>query len=445
MILSSEGKLILKDTKPVFKLVAVGDCLPGGRTEKAFIDREGQLILGEVEKLFSIADIVLFNLETPLCTNAAPISKCGPNFRVNPQIAFGLKKVGYTLAALANNHIFDYGPEGLEETIRSLDSAGISHHGAGITFEQATRWQEMEVNDIRVTFLNFAEGEFSRTGFDGKGAAPLDPIANKSAIEKAKEKSDIVILTIHAGNEYMHFPSPWIQNLYRSFIQYGADLVVGHHPHIPQGIECYGNGVIVYSMGDFMFEFSDDTGTTITLALEICFDVKGISSLRIHPIRKNDDASMCFLTGKEKALFINHINRISKPLTDSFSLKNFWEQQVIRRSEAFYLPKLKNNISKLTSLDRQSRSAAAFYYNMFDCASHRQALRTAFNLIHKDEFRKNETTQQELDVLDQTLSMLSKKNMTEGKRYYRNTTGILRRALDNFYSKIVSLPKKVKF
>ncbi len=419
MIISNTGVIKDKKSPPKFRLLAVGDCIPGGRAEKYFIDRGNNPIFDEIKPLLSNADIVLFNLETALCHGGNPILKCGANFHVNPETAWGLKDAGFNLAALANNHILDYGHEGLEETICALDDAKIAHHGAANTRDEAIRPLFREINGVKISFLNYAEGEFSKLGADGSGAAPLDFIDNKEAIEKARDTSDIVVVSVHAGNEYQHFPSPWIQKLYRQFIAYGATVVIGNHTHIPQGMEWYKEGLIVYSMGDFIFEYGDDHGTCTTFIIELDFDIEGITSARIHPIRKNDNVRMSFLKGREQELFINHLNRLSKPLVNHDQLTELWEQGLIRRLESFYADKLKKNISLVFSKRKEKEFAAGFLYNMFDCPSHQQALRTVFSLIHNDKFEKDKTIQEYLTHLNHTLEILGQQEPIESPRGYQ--------------------------
>lgn len=409
----NDGLMVINEEPLKFNLVAVGDCIPMGRTKKYFKTGNIEPVLGETKTLFSSADFVLFNLETPLCVNGAPIPKCGSNFRADPETAEGLKYAGFNIAALANNHILDYGGKGLEETLKALDEAKIFRHGAGNSYEEATKPLKIESNGVEVTFLNYAEGEFSNIELSRAGAAPIDIISNKVAIENAKATSDVVIVSVHAGKEYQNFPSPLVQNLYREYISFGADLVIGHHPHIPQGIECYQNGIIVYSLGDFMFDYLEDPGTCVTFALDIKFNEKGINSIAIHPIIKNKDAKMGFMRGNQREVFIRYINRISEPLDNSFMLEKLYEQGIIRHFETFYIHNLRKNIDTVSSVGRQREFAAKFLYNMFDCPSHREALKTAFRLLYKGELEKDKTIQEYLTNLYHIIEILGRHDSIE--------------------------------
>ena len=254
--------------------------------KKKFVSGNVESIFGNTASIFQTVDFVLYNLETPICKKEDPIAKCGSNFKADSGIVNGLKKMNFSVAALANNHIMDQGKSGLLQTLEALESAGINHHGANLSSIEAAASLQIERNGIKISFLNFAEGEFSKAGPAEAGAARLDPIKNKLAIEIEKKENDIVIVSVHAGKEFQHFPSPRIQALYRSFVDYGADLVIGHHPHIPQGVEHYQDSLIAYSFGDFLFEHGMDPGTCATMVLEIGLTRAGVTTVRLHPIKK---------------------------------------------------------------------------------------------------------------------------------------------------------------
>ncbi len=414
MSFSKDGVWTFLDSESTFRLIAVGDVIPGGYTEPYFRTLDSAHLLGTLIDLFKKTNLILFNLESPLCSNNTPIHKCGPCHKVDPKCAYGLKSAGFHIASLANNHIFDHGKQGLEETLSALDEAGILRHGAGRSFEEANKPLKVRSADLDITFLSYAEGEFSSTlNGAGAGAACIDLFSNSADIVRAKASSDVVIVSVHAGNEYQHFPSPWIQQLYRSYIDYGADLVIGHHPHIPQGIEIYKNKLIAYSLGDFMFDFLNDPGTCITFALEIRFCGKDISSIHIHPIRKRADRIMDLLQGTEMNLFMDHLNMISEPLGNSDALEKLYIQGILRRFESFYIKKLVKNILLVKSRKKERESAAGFLVNMFDCRSHSEALKTVFSMIHKGMYLKDHRIQEIILRLNRSLEILSGRSIPE--------------------------------
>jgi poly-gamma-glutamate capsule biosynthesis protein CapA/YwtB (metallophosphatase superfamily) len=406
-LISESGTLREREINPPVRLMVVGDTIPGGRAEREFFSPSQNRLLSGIQPILSGGDLLLFNLEAPLCSSGEPISKCGTNFRISPKTAIGLKAAGFSVATLANNHVMDFGPEGLEQTISALNDAGINHLGAAMSQKDASKALQLQIKGLKIAFLNWADGEFSKLRAGGSGAAPMDSAANKEAIQEARKSSDVVVLSVHAGNEYQHFPSPWIQEIYRAYITYGASVVVGSHPHIPQGLEWYRDGLIVYSMGDFFFEYQEDTGTCVSHILEIGLQGGNIVSAKVHPVKKNGDARVIPLDGTEKIQFIEHLNRLSRPLESPEEMTLLWEQGVIRKMENFYADKLIRNMRLVFSEKKGKEFAAGFLFNMFDCQSHSHALQTAFSLMHQGKYRKDERVQKSIETLNRTLEILS--------------------------------------
>lgn len=405
-LIPDTGTLCLNKDEPTINFMAVGDVVPGGRSEEFFIDNKPKALLGNAWPLISSADFVMFNLEAPLTNRGVPIKKCGSNFRVSPDVATGLFEAGFTVASLANNHMLDFGPEGIVDTLAALDRAKIYRHGAGENLSEASAPLKLVKKDIILTLFNFAEGEFSKATDSSAGAAQIDLRLNKEAIMQARQESDFIIVSVHAGKEFQHFPSLWIQDLYRKYISFGADVVIGHHPHIPQGIELYDRGVIAYSLGDFMFEYGNDPGTSATFALDIAFGNNHIHSIEIIPMRKEKNASMSLLSGADKHTFINHMNHLSAPLTDGTELKKLHTQGIIRHFNLFYYPKLKEKIINLQNDSIDNGDSGKFLYNMFDCPSHSEALKLAFEMKYTNTYNEDSEAQAYLTSLFNTLESI---------------------------------------
>lgn len=410
---SQNGEYQFKDAAACFTLIALGDVIPAGRLEDLLSNAKAQDVVKDIRNTLKKADHVLFNLEAPLCKQGTPREKCGANFKIDPVAADGLKEMNFSVAALANNHIMDYGEEGLERTLETLDRVGILRHGAGMSQEEARKPLLLDTKCGKISFLNFAEGEFAKIGQDGGGAARIESLCNKEDIVEAKKNSDFLVVSVHAGKEFQHFPSPWIQGLYRGFIDHGVDLVIGHHPHIPQGLERYKDRLIAYSLGDFMFEYGQDPGTCITFALEVGFSKEGIASVQIHPIKKRHDLKLSPLSGKDKHTFIDHINEISNPLTDGTALQRLYEQGLIRHFDYFYMHNLKLKMEQMHKSEAQTKESATFLYNMFDCPSHREALKTVFRLMYQGDYKKDKKTQDYLTGLYKCLETLGEHESLE--------------------------------
>ena len=410
MQLSDDGVWRGREGAPAWTLMATGDCCPIGRIEPAFASGEVERILGpDIHRLLRDASCALTNLETPMCEAETPIPKTGPNFRVSPGVAGGLKAAGFDIVAMANNHILDQGEQGLADTLKLLDETGIARHGAGMTHAEASRTLTQTLAGHKVAFVNLAEGEFSQCQEQGPGAARLDPVPNTQQIEAAKAAHDVVIVSVHSGNEYVPFPSPRTQQTYREFIDAGADVVIGHHPHMPQGIEPYRDGVIFYSLGNFLFDYAthqDHPYTAVSFLAEIGFDGQGAAQVRVHPYRKHEDASLSLMDERDRKQFIGYLNQVNTGTADTERLRMLWEQEAIELFESTYRGSIEGS-ANLFGEDEETRYRTAYsHYNLWRCDAHYEALKTAFRLMYERRFERDEETFAYITGLKETLSEL---------------------------------------
>jgi poly-gamma-glutamate capsule biosynthesis protein CapA/YwtB (metallophosphatase superfamily) len=191
-----------------------GDFAPCREFECIVIDK-GYDIFGDLHKSIAEADLSFLNLETPLCIKGKPIEKTGPNLNAHPGCIKAVKGAGFEVVGLANNHIMDFGNEGLEETIRSCKSAGLTICGAGKNLTEAQHIPIIERRGLKIAYIAVAEHEFSIAGEAKAGAAPLDPVDNTLQIESVRNQADLVFVSIHGGNEYFSLPRPGIRKLCR--------------------------------------------------------------------------------------------------------------------------------------------------------------------------------------------------------------------------------------
>jgi poly-gamma-glutamate capsule biosynthesis protein CapA/YwtB (metallophosphatase superfamily) len=230
------------------KLLFIGDLC---------VSKQNAPELGEsISNLFSSADIICANFEAPIIqlgTRAAP--KAGPSIHQTEQVLGLLEKCGITHLTLANNHIMDYGESGLRYTLDKLNRYTI--HGAGVTFEDAYRPIFHQQDGCKIALLAFGEAQFGALGmepFQQAGFARVDTPLARQAVINASQEADWVIVQIHAGLEMVDIPLPEWRERFREFIDLGADLVIGHHPHVLQGSETYKNKKIYYSLGNFYMD-----------------------------------------------------------------------------------------------------------------------------------------------------------------------------------------------
>jgi len=211
------------------------------------------------------ANIVFGNLEGPISDKG---SKAGSiySFRANPKTIEGLKFAGFNVLSLANNHALDYTREALKDTLLRLKENNISYVGAGFNEKEAFSVLMKEIQGTKIGFLAYTNlgPETWRAKNENPGISWIsenDFEKIKQDIRKAKETVDILIVSLHAGEEYKKEPTPFQISFSKMAIEAGADVVIEHHPHVVQKNEKYLNGWIFYSLGNFIFDqgFSKET------------------------------------------------------------------------------------------------------------------------------------------------------------------------------------------
>ncbi len=218
------------------------------------------------------ADITFANLE-------GPISERGKNqgsiysFRFDPQVVDALQFAGFDILSVANNHIFDYGEEGLVDTVQILRNKGIYSIGAGENYEIANGATIFERENIKIAYLAYTDlyprGLMAQDNRPGVSDSDLEKI--KQRIKELKSQVDLVMVSWHWGVEYQLKSNENQKKVAHELIEAGADLIIGHHPHVAQEIEKYKQGWIIYSLGNFVFDqnFSKETMEGLLVKIKI--------------------------------------------------------------------------------------------------------------------------------------------------------------------------------
>lgn len=203
---------------------------------------------------FGEADISMVNLENPITIGGKKIAK-EFNFCMHPKYLQVLLNGGVDIVTLANNHIYDFGKDGLFDTMRYLDSVNVKYVGAGKNIAEARRPAVFDVRGVKIGFLAYyGNGDWHPATEAAPGTAPRYRHYIEEDIQRLrKDGMDFVVVNYHWGEEKSQYPDGYQIGLARFTIDAGADLVIGHHPHVLQGIERYKHGIIAYSLGNFIF------------------------------------------------------------------------------------------------------------------------------------------------------------------------------------------------
>jgi poly-gamma-glutamate synthesis protein (capsule biosynthesis protein) len=205
--------------------------------------------------LVSDAGLAVANLEGVLTTQGRPMDK-SYLIRGHPYWAQSLEAAGFDLVTLANNHALDFGQEGLVETLDRMESMGIVAVGAGRTAQDARLPALFNLEGLRVAVLGYAARRWNGSVDvpETERIAWADPRLVREDVQAVGDESDLVVVLLHAGTEYASEPSADQVAVAHAAIDAGAGLVVGHHPHVTQTVERYADGLIVYSLGDAVFD-----------------------------------------------------------------------------------------------------------------------------------------------------------------------------------------------
>jgi poly-gamma-glutamate synthesis protein (capsule biosynthesis protein) len=321
------------------KIAFSGDIMPGAEVGEHVGQASLVDWLSGVSPAWKGADAVIGNLESPCVVEAKGVMKSQPElmFRAPAFRARELANAGFTVLTLANNHVLDCGPDGLRETQQALEAAGIRHAGAGMNLSAAMRPAIVRLGDKILGVVAFTYGPPATS--NGAGAAPFERHVMARALAKARSSCDVLVAVLHAGLEYSDVPSRVIRERFHLLADNGADIVIGHHPHVLQGIEWKDEVPIAYSLGDLLFHNSLAEVTArnfgrMALALRQPDEVRrdpqkfargailtvevseGGKLVEWHPFRQGADLRPRLCTGEQRSEDLRRLEALSTALLD---------------------------------------------------------------------------------------------------------------------------------
>ena len=352
------------------------------RAYEPIVSRDPKAVYGDMLPILRAADLRIVNCECALTDADKPVWKSGAVFKGLPAHVAGLTAVPFEVACLANNHVFDYGLKGFRETLEVLPRNGVLTVGAGLCFDEAIAPLTLEAKGTRLTIVNFSEGEDLTASRGGPGVCgwEIDRIAG--LVRQAKKRGDFVVAVGHAGLEYIPFPPPYVVEAFRTLSDAGADCVVGHHPHVPQGLEVRDGRLIAYSLGNFAFFQPPELyfrRTGFCLSLEV--RAGRLASYGVHPYRITEKGLRRLDRGEER-LFLDALRRVSRPLRSVRGAAEAWKSYL-----AYYGPEgfKKEVLGILEKMDSEPRKGAAMFRNRITTLQHSELWRDALTLFMSEK------------------------------------------------------------
>jgi len=304
---------------------AVGDIMLAGpwtRTlERAGYSFPFRAVAAELAR----ADINLANLESPLARCGTEFCSKKFRFRGSPAVAPALRGAGFNIVTLANNHSMDFGWPALDETRRHLRDAGIAWVGAGANLDEARAVQLLNVKGKRIAFLGYSltqPVEFF-AGRARPGTAPGYANLVTADVANARRQADYVIVSFHWGREATGMPQTYQRDTAHKAIEAGADVIIGHHPHVLQGVERYKRGIIFYSLGNFAFASRSTTADVSAMVrLHLGDSRREAEVIPLDVLYRRVGFQPRLLHGERGAAVIGKINGLSRPFRTEIDARN---------------------------------------------------------------------------------------------------------------------------
>ena len=306
-------------SNPGISLAAVGDVMLGSWVIPVLAEHGADYPFKKTYRYLETADVAIANLEAPFTEDTVAFEKKF-NFKVPPKYARGLLSGGFDVVTLANNHIMDFGEGGLLSTIQTLDRIGIKHCGAGQDLHEAHQPAVIESNGKKIAFfgysMTFPTEFYARK--DSSGTAYPEPELMQHALEVWENFVDFTVVSFHWSAEKRDTPKDYQTYFAHLAIDSGADLILGHHPHVLQGIELYKNRLIAYSLGNFAFG-SYSKNAVDSIILKVYLNDDGLQYAQCIPINVDNreiEFQPALLNGKRKEAVLSNLSKLSLDLNN---------------------------------------------------------------------------------------------------------------------------------
>ena len=307
--------------KNTVRLSFAGDVIFEKAIDRLIKDKGLSYLFDEVRPVFEASDIAMVNLETPVSNSGVKETDKQYTFRAAPDSLNGLKNAsGINIVSLANNHVLDYGRDALTDTFHFLEREGVKKAGAGENLEEASMPLYIDVKGHKIAIIAASRiipyVRWYATADESGVAATYNTKIIKVVIAKARKNADMVVVYVHWGKEKSEVPDKVQTELARTYIDNGADLVVGAHPHVLQGIEIYKGKLIAYSLGNFLF--TDRKRDSMILSITV--ENKKITGASIIPCEIRNFIPYIIKEKEKLDVYYENMRRLSDVISKNISI-----------------------------------------------------------------------------------------------------------------------------
>jgi len=304
-------------------LCIAGDWAPI-RGFKKIIETDPASIYGDLGSIIQSTDLSIVNLEAPLSDQVNPVCKSGAVFKGESRHIRGLTCLPFDAVTLANNHVFDFGPVAFQDTLDLLEKNQIQWLGAGMSIEEAATPLILTANNLKIGILNFSEGEDLTGAGKNPGVMGWEIPWLEERVKALKQEVDRVIVIAHCGLEYIPFAPPYVMDAYEKLAEAGADAIIGHHPHVPQGIKFHKGVPICSSLGNFVFyQDTELYWRKLGYMVKIGMTKEALVSLDLIPYQIRDHG-LAALKTRDQEYFFTRFKEISLPLDTKKGITDAW-------------------------------------------------------------------------------------------------------------------------
>jgi poly-gamma-glutamate synthesis protein (capsule biosynthesis protein) len=338
---------------------------------KDIILQDPEAVYGDLLPELRDSDMRIVNLECPLVDNGRPVFKSGAVFKGLSGHISGLTRIPFEVATLGNNHVFDYGTEAFVKTRDLLHQNNIKTVGAGMSLEEAAAPLIIGSRGVTIGIVNFSEGEDLTAAGENPGVFGWEVDDVVERIQTVKKSVNTVIVICHAGVEYIPYPPPYLAAAFQRIADAGADLIIGHHPHVPQGVQIRNHVPICYSLGNFVFfQHTELQFRKIGFFVKAGVAENGISHIRVIPYEILP-TRLQLLKNDKYQWIMKKLKAISEPLDDFSQIIEAWSGFIRHYGIKGFQNEMANIIDQLA---KEPAKGAAMFRNRLTTMQHNQHL-----------------------------------------------------------------------